>query len=328
MKKILIWIFGILVLLGCLGTAVLFLVGNSEEETGYQLYYLSQDEDQLISVYHDAEEADPSALAAELYVLQQTLPEDNADDVKLLLPESVILLNLSLEDNLLLLNFSSEYYDMSTEREILVRAGMVRLFTQISEVEKIQFQVEGEPLISAEGIEAGTMTADRFVENSGKEINSYTKSAMTLYFADESQTKLVAEERSVYYNSNVPLERVVVEQLINGPQTEGHYAVLPSDLNILSVTIQDEICYVNLDNSFVSLLEQSSSTLNPELAVYAVVSSLTDTCRVSKIQISVNGNTNVDIGSVNLGNLLSKREDLIQDETEDETEDEIEEAAG
>lgn len=250
----------------------------------------------------------------ELYVLQQTLPKKNNDEVKLLLPADVSLLNYALEDELLTLNFSPEYAGLSVEREILVRAGMVRLFTQIPNVKKVQFLINGDPLKNEQGIEIGPLSASRFVENSGKEVNSYIKTTMNLYFVDKDGKVLVPEERNVYYNSNVPLEKVVVEQLVKGPKEAEHLPTLPQELNILSVTIQEGICYVNLDANFKTLLEAQNSTLDPEMAVYSIVNSLTSVCQVNKIQISVNGQTNVQIGSVELGNLFSVNQDLMETE--------------
>lgn len=329
MKRIIIWSCILLLLLGGLGTAVFLLQKNSSAEAGYMLYYLSREEDRLITEGYEAEETEASALAAELYLVQQSLPEENKEEEELLLPENVKLLNytVDLEHELICLDFSSEYTQMSAEREILVRAGMVRLFTQIEGIRKVQFLTEGEPLKNPEGQEIGTMTASRFVENSGKEINSYLKSTLTLYFTDGDGEHLAQEVRSVYYNSNVPLEKVVVEQLIKGAKESGHTASLPADLNILSVTIQEGICYVNLDNGFVNLLAAAGNTLNPELAVYSIVNSLADTCQVNKIQISVNGKTSVSIGAVDLSSLLSKREDLIKNEPPEE-EAQAEKAAG
>ena len=59
------------------------------------------------------------------------------------------------------------------------------------------------------------------MENSGKQINDYKYISMDLYFSDETGEKLKSENRALYYSSNVPLERVVVEQLIKGPAGVG-----------------------------------------------------------------------------------------------------------
>ncbi|MCQ2500200.1 MAG: GerMN domain-containing protein [Lachnospiraceae bacterium] len=315
MKKIVLWICVAVLLLGAAGTGIFLFLGHEEDETGYQLFYLNADEDELVPWDGLAEESDPSALVAELYLLQQTLPEkQKGEEVKLLLPKDVILMNFSIDGEALLLNFSSGYADMTREREILVRAGMVRLFSQIPGVKKIQFMIEDEPLKDSDGTELGFMSARRFVENSGKEINSYIKTSMTLYFADKEGKMLVPEERNVYYNSNVPLEKVVVEQLVKGPKESEHMTTLPPEMNILSVTIQDDICYVNLDDSFKNLLELTGNTLKTELAVYSIVNSLASVCQVNKIQISINGKTNEQVGTTEIDGLLSPRSDLIREE--------------
>lgn len=312
MRKIVIWISAIVVLLAAIGAGIYFIFPLGEEEKGYDLYYLNQEEDMLVPISEKAEEADPYSQIAELYLKQQSLPEGKkGEDLKLLLPDETEIVNYSLENGVLILDFSEDYANMSKEREILVRAGMVRLFSQIPDVKKIMFQIGGAPLLNPDGTEVGLMSPSLFVENSGKTINSYLKTTMKLYFTDKSGQRLLPEERSVYYNSNVPLERVVVEQLVKGPKEGEHSPTLPAELNILSVTIQEGICYVNLDDSFTTLLSLSASTLNPELAVYSIVNSIADACRVDKVQISVNGQTNIDVGSVNLGTLLTKRDDLV-----------------
>lgn len=312
MKKIITWVCCILILIAALGTGLFFLFPGDDEEEGYHLYYLNAEQDSLVERTGKAEESDPNALVAELYLLQQMRPEGKKnEELQLLLPQGTTLLNFALEEGLLSLNFSSEYSSMEKSREILVRAGMVRLFSQIQGVKKILFYVEDQPLKNADGNEIGALTAGRFVENSGKEINSYLKTTMVLYFTDASGTKLVPEERSVYYNSNVPIEKVVVEQLVKGPKSVDNRATLPSEMNILSVTIQEGICYVNLDGSFKTLLEISSSVLDPELAVYSIVNSLAEVCGVNKVQISVDGKTNITIGGMELSSLYTDQREAM-----------------
>lgn len=129
-----------------------------------------------------------------------------------------------------------------------MRAGLVRTFVQVPEVERVTLLIDGDPLKDSKGREIGTMTADSFLENSGREIYQYQYATLTLYFANEAGDHLVKETRRVPYSTNIPLERVVVEQLMKGPKEDGHYAVLPDTMNVLSVTTSDRIAYVNLTN--------------------------------------------------------------------------------
>ena len=66
-----------------------------------------------------------------------------------------------------------------------------------------------------------------------------------LYFADESGTKLVPEARDVFYDINTSKERIIVDELIKGPETVGLKATIPSDTKVVSVTMNEGICYVN-----------------------------------------------------------------------------------
>lgn len=74
-----------------------------------------------------------------------------------------------------------------------------------------------EMLADSSGMAIGTMNADSFIENAGDEINAYEKVNLKLYYANEDGTGLVEENRrNVVYNSNISLEKLVVEQLVKG----------------------------------------------------------------------------------------------------------------
>ena len=180
--------------------------------------------------------------------------------------------------------------ELARPQEVLVRAGLVRTFVQVPEVERVTLLIDGDPLKDSKGREIGTMTADSFLENSGREIYQYQYATLTLYFANEAGDHLVKETRRVPYSTNIPLERVVVEQLMKGPKEDGHYAVLPDTMNVLSVTTSDRIAYVNFDKSFK---DSALSSVAEQIPIYAVVDSITANCKVDKVQFSINGESDV-----------------------------------
>lgn len=69
-------------------------------------------------------------------------------------------------------------------------------------------------------------------------------------FSNKAGTRLVPETREVHYSSNISLEKLVMEQLIEGPRKSGLLATIPSETKLITITVVDGVCYVNLDEMF------------------------------------------------------------------------------
>ncbi|MCI5649392.1 MAG: GerMN domain-containing protein [Fusicatenibacter sp.] len=258
-----------------------------QEESAYQLFYLDKTETTIVSEAYSPTNDSAEKLVKELIDAMQEAPAEPEN--RKLLTEGSEIESYTLEKGLLTLNVGAGYLQMERSREVLVRAGLVRAFVQIPEVERVLFLVEGEPLTDSAGREIGVLTADSFVENSGQEIYQYQYATLTLYFANAKGDKLVPETRRVPYSTNLPLERVVVEQLIKGPKEDGHFPVLPDTANVLSVTTSERITYVNFDNT----VTDSILNVAEEIPIYAVVNSIAANCKVDKVQFSINGESDV-----------------------------------
>ena len=89
--------------------------------------------------------------------------------------------------------------------------------SQVKEVQYVSFLVESEPLTDASGSVVGVMSAENFIDNAGNEINTYEKARIRLYFANEEGSGLTAVTRTKVYSSNIPMEKLIVEEIIKGP---------------------------------------------------------------------------------------------------------------
>ena len=189
--------------------AVLILLAGcsrseSEEETAdYFMYYLSLDGNQVVEDACEPEASQREELIQEFAEKFNETPEK--EDYQRLLAKDVEIGSWTLEDSTLTLEIQGPYESMSRPREVLVRAGLVRGFTQIPEVERVQITTENGELKDSSGNVIGPMTRESFVENAGKEINNYQYTTLTLYFANETGDRLVPETRSVYYSTSMPL---------------------------------------------------------------------------------------------------------------------------
>ena len=266
------------------------------DESGYRIWYINQDETCLKYENKELQSKNEEGLLREMMEVMRETPTDDA--LKPVSPEDVELLD-----------FSPEYKKMPKVYEVLCRAAIVRTMGQIDGVEYVDFQVNGEPLTDLEGKEIGLMNEDQFIENAGEEINAYKTADLTLYFANKAGDKLVGQRVAMEYNSNISLEKLIVEQLIAGPPFEGAYPTIPSETKLLNISIKDKICYVNLDEGFLG----TGYNVIESIPVYSIVNSLIENTDAQKVQISINGESNrMFRESINFDTIFEKNEGLIE----------------
>ncbi len=220
------------------------------------------------------------------------------------------LLSYRVEGETLYLDVSEEYRNLKPTTEVLVRAALVRTFSQVKDIRYVAITIAGEPLYDATGVLVGLMSAEQFVDNAGNEINAYEKVKLKLYFANEAGDGLVVTGRTVVYNTNIPLEKLVLEQLLIGPgETEGDvYPTVNPETKIVSVTVKDNVCYVNFNETFLTQIY----TVTPQVAIYSIVNSLQELTSVNKVQITINGETDIMYReSISLNTVFERNLDLI-----------------
>ena len=282
MKRIWMWAV-------CL-SLLLFLGGcgkrqkEPSQEGIYQIYYLNTSGTKLVPMeYHPtAQQGDTKALIEELMQQFGQVPADF--DGQTALGEKVSLQRYVLDETVLYLYFDPNYMLMDPTREILCRAALAKLFTQIPGIEYINIYSGDQPIVDARGNPVGMMCATDFIE-SISDVNGYEESELTLYFTDESGNVLRAEKRQVIHSINTSLERLVIEELIFGPEQEGLMPTLPPETKLLNISTNDNICYVNFDSSFL----KNSLNVKEYIPVYSIVNSLVENTDVNRVQILVNG---------------------------------------
>ena len=267
--------------------AVLTGCGTREPETGKKIsvYYVNTAEtkvevhDQYLNTKTSEEQLEETMtfLSTTQEKLEYKAPFDMGFQV----------LDYEVEDGKLVINVDKAYSELSVTTEVLVRAAVVRTLTQLSNVKYVTITVEGSQLYDNAGELVGWMNAEQFINNDGNEINTYELVKVKLYFANADGDKLIAAYREKHYSTNTPLERFVVEELIAGPsgQIEGLYPVINPETKIINILTKDGICYVNLDSSFLTVVNNVST----EVAVYSIVNSLVELDNINKVQILVNG---------------------------------------
>ena len=215
----------------------------------------------------------------------------------------------SINGDVVQISVDEKYKNLAPTTEVLTRAAIVRTLAQIEGISYVSMKLEDKELTDHTGAVMNAMSADQFVDNAGNEINTYENVRLTLYFAAENGKHLRKAIRSVEYNSNISLERVVVESLIGGPIGEELYPTINPNTKIISVTVKDKICYVNLSEEFLS---QQYSVL-PEVTIYSLANSLIELNSVNKVQIAIAGETNLVFReSISLSSPFERNLDILK----------------
>lgn len=307
MKKVVHLFFAAVLIMGLL---LLTACGNrqqTQDGAAYKIYYVNNEETKIVEREYVTETTDGGLLFEEL--LDQLSHISEKMEYETLLGKEISVEGHTLDNGLLTLDFDEGYKNLRGTREILVRASIVRTLTQIPGVERMAFTVKGEQLTDAAGTVVGVMAADTFIENAGNEINAYEKVDLKLYFANDTGDSLVEENRrNVVYNSNIALEKLVVEKLVEGPMAEGAYPTINPTTKIVSVTVKDGTCYVNLNNDFLNQPYNVAS----DVTIYSITNSLVELSHVNRVQIAVNGESNISYReNMSLNNVFERNLDIL-----------------
>ena len=263
---------------------------EEKEDSGLLLYYLNEDLSSLNTLSYLMEDGkskvdlSPQEMADDM--LEQLATPSG--DVRSIAPiQNFTVTGTTLQNGTLTVFLSSDYEELETVREILTRAALVNTLCQIDGVDSVSFLCGDHPLTNEDGSVVTAMNSDMFIFNSGKEIMNYEKVRLHLYFANEDGDQLVDTYRNVVYNSNISMERLVVEQVLKGPNSDVVFPTLNPASKVLSVTTRDGVCYVNLDQAFLT----EPYGVTSQVAIYSLVNSLTELSSVSAVQITIEGKT-------------------------------------
>ena len=283
---------------------------EKEDSQAIKIYYVNSSETGLAEKTYKLK-ADVSSTQQVIdEMIKQLAKAPNDVEYEAPLTGRISLNRYELKDGTLTLYFDASYKEVAHVTEILDRAAMVRTFSQAKGVSNVAFVIGDEPLIDNDGDKIGDMKADTFIYNAGNEINTYEKVTLTLYFANANGDHLAKVYRTVVYNSNISMERLAIEQLVAGPNTDKVIATVNPASKINSVTVRDGICYVDFNYDFLT----QTNRVTAETAIYSLVNSLTTFADVEKVQISIDGKTNVKfMDTLDLSLPLEENEEIVEE---------------
>ena len=299
-------------IIGIIGLLMLMLLSGCQsnkgkEEKGPFLYYVNMEGTALEKeAYEIKEKTSEKAIDKMLEKLAET-PENI--EVKASIPSKVKIKKVDVKANEVHIYLNEKYLELEEVEEILCRASIVQSLTQIDGIEKVAFYIGEEPLKTKSGDIVGFMKADSFVRDTKNALKSSQQTTLTLFFPNTKGDGLISEKVNVRYSGDTSIEKLVIEQLMGGPETSGAKPLLSPQVKVLNVSIKDGICYVNFDKQF---LEQKYD-VEPKVTIYGIVNSLISNGKASRVQIAVEGKTSVKFQeAVYLNEPLDRNMELVE----------------
>ncbi len=278
-------------LLGLMLLSAVVTAGCSSEEpqgTPIDISYLNKNETKLVTETHYLTSTDTKDRIVEVLTLLCSVPENK--ELKATLTSGINIITYSYDGEQVILSFGEKYKELSRTTEVLTRAAVVRSLTNIPDVNYVMITINGESLTDASGGAIGIMTSDMFVNNAGAQVETVNSTVtLRLYFANEEGDGLVAVNRELAHNadvSNVPMEKLVVEQLISGPVNDETYPTISPDTKLVNITVRDNICYLTFDSAILTAV----NNVTTDVTIYSLVNSLVELSNINKVQISIDGN--------------------------------------
>ncbi len=292
-------------------SAVLTGCGQSRREANpgegrYNIYYLDKNVTSLSPIVYEAKQTETRALVSEL--MEQLLQVPNDADVVPAVGGKVRFESFSLDGDVLYLYFNERYAELKSERKALCNAALTNTLSQIQGVRYVGIYSGGQPLVGEKGTPLGPFGGNDFVSGVS-DVNSYESIDLTLYFADAEGAGLKKEIRTLTYRVDMPVEQLIVEQLIAGPQSPDHTAIVSNATKLLSISVNESICYLNFSKEFLDAVPIE----DPNLTIYAIVNSLSELQTVQRVQIAVEGAQNVQFrDAVSLDTLFERNLDYME----------------
>ena len=220
------------------------------------------------------------------------------NNFRAIIPKNTKLLDLSINDNILKLNFSKEFINVNELDEQKLIEALIYSLTEINGIDKIMIFIEGEQLL--------------FLPNSHKRLPTILDKSYGINkvynldsIKDTSKTTIyyLSKDNNFYYYvpvtkvSNDSTERV--EIIINSLKSTPVYqpnlkSYLTASANLLSYELLENAMSLSFDNKILANLEEKSIL---EEVKYSIALSIRDTYNIQKVIFNVDNEVIATVSS-------------------------------
>ena len=158
-----------IIFLLCLVLTTLMAGCRSKKETNDQsnqkgtvIYYTNNNVTKLISKKKDVKLSGNQKQRVKI-LLKKLQQNQKSDKIRSVIPKRVMINSVSVNTNIVEIDFSTGYKRISENRDLICRAGIVYTLTQLKGINYVSFSISGEPMLDTDGTAIGALGRDSFV---------------------------------------------------------------------------------------------------------------------------------------------------------------------
>ena len=297
------WIGGLLCLVLILVLAFSVVPDGTTETDTLSLYYPVRSE--VMTSGGDAIDA----VRVDWREMREKTAQEQAEEVLRLLmggcteggfrqpmPGSTRLLSCAVTGSTVLVDFSTAYGHLSGIDLSMADYCVALSLVQIPGIYTVRITVNGQELTYRD---KNYFRADDVLVTSPEDV--VRNLAVQLYFPDGPQ--LLPEERILTVYEGQSQTGAVIEALLAGPVSETLQPLLPEGFTVLSIRVEEGLCYLNLAESCEDLLPSDGG--GQQQIVMGLVRSLCSIRDVRQVQILVEGERRAEWGGVDISQPLN-----------------------
>ncbi|MBQ7465850.1 MAG: GerMN domain-containing protein, partial [Oscillospiraceae bacterium] len=268
-----------------------------QEENGLKLYYCPEDLTQLsggdalcyATVPWDTL---PEGDRQERIQTALTLLMSDREGFESPIPAGTRLLGCTMVGGTVWVDFSEAYGQLSGMDLTTADYCVTLTLTQLEGVHVVRITVAGRELAYRDT--NLLLAGDVLLTSTDDVVRSL---AVQLYFPDGEGT-LTAEDRLLNLYEGQSRAGVVVDALLAGPESDALLPLAPEGFAVVSVRLDDEMCYLNLSAESAALLPEDDAA--QETVLLGLVRSLRSVEGVSAVQFLVDGEYSRTFGKVDI----------------------------
>lgn len=229
----------------------------------------------------------PDRAAAVLGIL---LSGPQSSDLKNPFPSGTRLLSCKEEEGRITVDLSEQYGELAGVDLTIADYCITLSLCQLTGAKSVSVTVEGNALPYRD---RQVFTKEDVLLSSHMEAPLSIE--VTLYFANRSTGLLEGEARTLEIKEGDTTAGRIMAALLEGPKSQTLSASIPAGTKLLSVSVENGMCDVNLSQEFLESVPEDWQI--QQLTVYSIVNSLTDTDSIGQVQLLVEGKTAEYYGS-------------------------------